>query len=448
MKKIIGAGLLLLALVPAESRAGDTLRLSRNECITIALQDNPTVRVADMEVKRMDYSKREVLANLFPNIDFSAAYQRTIKLQTISMNMGGQSQKFQMGTDNNWNFGFSASMPLVNASLWKSIQISDTQILATMESARSSRLDLVNNINKSYYALLLAIASRDVIRENYEIAKMNAEMYAKQFDNGTASEYDVLRSSVQVTNIEPELLQADISIRQCSLMLKMLMGIDNEVAVMPTVTLKDMQREMYGYVIDAEHSLAGNTSLRSLDLQTKMLQQSLTAKKFAWIPTLGLSYNMNWNSMSNGNPFRNQDFNPYSTVAVALSVPIFNGTGRYQAVKQAEVQLKEMSFQRENLVNNLNMQVDLALDNINRQAKQIASSEQGMKQAAKAYEIMQKSFDIGAATYLNLRDSELANTSAQLSYLQAIYNFLISTSELDTLLGREEALGITPATVK
>ena len=65
-----------------------------------------------------------------------------------------------------------------------------------------------------------------------------------------------------------------------------------------------------------------------------------------------------------------------------------------------------------------------------------------MKQATKAYEIMQKSFEIGAATYLNLRDSELANTSAQLSYLQAIYNYLISTSELDTLLGKEDALGI------
>ena len=65
-----------------------------------------------------------------------------------------------------------------------------------------------------------------------------------------------------------------------------------------------------------------------------------------------------------------------------------------------------------------------------------------MKTAVKAYEIMQKSFDIGAASYLNLRDSEMALTSSQLSYYQAIYNYLVSTSELDTLLGREAALGI------
>lgn len=424
------------------ARAGDTLRISRNECISIALQDNPTIRVADLEVKRMDYSKKEVLAAVFPSIDFSGTYSRTIELQTMSMNMGGQSQQFKVGTDNNWNFGFSAAMPLINPQLWKSIQMSDTQILSMLESARASRLDLVNNINKSYYALLLAIASRDVVKQNYEIARVNHQIYEGQYQQGTASEYDVLRSKVQVSNLEPELLQADISIRQCSLTLKMLMGIDHEVEIMPDITLKDMQREMYGYSIGSDRSLQANTQLRALDIQTKLLKQQLTLKKFAWIPTLAVSYGMNWNSMSNGNPFRNQNFNPYSNVALALSVPIFNGTGRYQAVKQAEVQLKEMTFQRENLVNNLSMQVDLALDNINKQVRQIASSEEGMKSAAKAYQIMQKSFEIGAASYLNLRDAELANTSAQLAYLQSIYNYLVSTSELDTLLGKEDSFSL------
>lgn len=432
----------LLTLAVTTAVANDTVRLSRNECVTIALQDNPTIRVADMEVQRMDYSKRETLANLFPNIDFSGAYQRTIKLQTVSMNMGGQTQQFKMGTDNTWNFGFSASMPLVNAQLWKSLQISDTQILATLESARASRLDLVNNVNKAYYALLLAIASRDVIQQNYDVAKINADIYQKQFEQGTASEYDVLRSSVQVSNVEPELLQADISVKQASLLLKMLMGMDTQVAVMPNITLKDMQQEMYGYQLGAERDLSRNTSLRTLDLQTKMLKQTLTLKKFAWIPTLGVSYNMNWNAMSSGNALKNQMFNPYSTVALALQVPIFNGLGRLNAVKQAKVQYNEMTWQRENLVNNLNMQVDLAMDNINKQVRQIKSSEDGMKQASKAYEIMQKSFEIGAASYLNLRDAEVANTSAQLAYLQAIYNYLVSTSELDTLLGKEDSLGI------
>lgn len=425
-----------------QTSMSDTLRLSREECVAIGLQESPTVKVANLEVKRMDYSRKEVLASLFPSIDFSGSYQRSIELQSMRMSMGGQSQSIKMGTDNNWNFGFTAAMPLVNASLWKTIKLSDIQILQSLEDARASRLDLVDNINKAYYALLLAIDSREVIRQNYDLAKFNADLYKKQFEQGTASEYDVLRSQVQVSNVEPELLQADISVKQCQLQLKVLMGIDNAVTVMPDITLSDMKREMYGYALDADRSLTRNTSLRSLDLSKDLARQNVNLQKMAWIPTLNAQFNINWNAMSNGNALKRQEFNPYSNVAVALNVPIFSGGSKLQKLRQAQVQVTELELQRENLVNSLNMQVDLAIDNINRQVKQISSSEQGMRQAAKALEIMQKSFEIGAATYLDLRDSELANTSAQLAYLQSIYNYLVSTTELDTLLGREEALGI------
>lgn len=420
----------------------DTLRLSRQQCVEIAMSESPTIKVADLEVKRMDYSKLETMSSLFPKIDFSTSYQRTIELQTVSMNLGGHSQEFKMGMDNNWNMGFTASMPLVNATLWKAISIGETQIRAAMEDARKSRLDLANNINKAYYAMLLAQASRQVIRDNYDLAKTTADIFAKQFEQGTASEYDVLRSSVQVTNIEPDLLQADIAVRQCELQLKVLMGIDKDVAICPDITLRDMQREMYGYRIENDLDLRNNTTMRTLEIQNKMLKQNLTLKKFAYIPSLAVQYNMNWMAMSNGNALKDQRFNPYSAVALALQVPIFSGTGRYQAVRQAQVQLKELEFSRQDAEHALQMQVELALDNINKQVKQIASSEEGVRMASKAREIMTKSFEIGAASYLNLRDSELADTSAQLAYLQSIYNYLVSSSELDTLLGREEALGI------
>ena len=418
---------------------GRRVTLSREQCLKIALEQSPVIRIADLEITRTDWSKKEVQAQLWPTIDFQGAYQRSIRLQTIRMDMGGQSQSLKMGSDNTWNFGFSASLPLVAPQLWKSIKISDTQILQNLESARASRLDLVNQINQAYYALLLANASYEVIKENYDIARLNASVYEKQFSVGTATEYDVLRSAVQVKNVEPELLQAEIAIKRCKLQLKVLMGLDETVDIDPDVTLKDMQQEMYGYAL-RERTLDNNTQLRSLDLQAQLAKQNVEMKKLAFIPTLAASFNINWNSLSNGSPFRNQEFHPYSTVGLALNVPIFSGGSRYYGLKGAEVQKKELELQKENLLNSLNMQVDLALDNINQEARQIATSAEGVRQAEKAHQIMQKSFEIGAATYLNLRDAELADTSAKLVYYQAIYNYLVSTSELDLLLGKEDAL--------
>lgn len=424
---------------------GPVLKLSREECIRIALEDNPTIKVANYEIQRYTYAKRETQGSLFPTIDFTAAYQRALELQTMRMNIGGQSQSLKVGSDNTWNMGFSVALPIIAPTLWKAIQINDVQIMSALEAARSSKLEMVNQVNQAYYSLLLALASRQVLQENYDVTAMTAEIYQKQFEVGTASEFDVLRSSVALKNLEPELLQADIAVKQCQLQLKVLMGIDDMVEIEPTVELKDLQQEMYSYPLEAGRSLADNSSLRTLDIQKKLLNKTLHLNRSAWIPTLAATFNYSWTSLSNGSPFKDQQFNPYSTVGVALSVPIFSGGSKYNAMKQTEVQLKELELQRDYLLNSLNMQVDLALDNINREAQQIASSEEGMKQAKKAHEIMQKSFEIGAASYLDLRDSELADTAAQLAYYQAIYNFLISSSELDLLLGKETYLTGTTA---
>lgn len=457
--KTTAAGVLLMLTFPAMAQAASTdstgvaqtirtdtptaMTVSRTECVRIALENNPTIKVADMEVKRVDYSKKESLAALFPAIDFSLSYQRSIELQTVKMNMGGESQAFKMGSDNSWNMGFSVAVPVINPTLWKSLDLADTQILKNVENARASRLDMVDAVNRAYYTLMLAIASKEVLEQNYDNARFNASLYEKKFQVGTASEYDVLRSSVQVKNLEPELLQADIAIKQAELQLKVLMGLDNSIAIRPDTTLEQMQGDMSSYVSMMESDISDNTSLRSLDLDTRILSQTVDMKKRAFIPTVAATFNLAWSSLSNGNMFKNIDLNPYSTVGFSVSVPIFSGGSRHYGLKQAKVQLAEMQLQRENLVRNLNMQVDLAKDNINKEVRQIATNAEGVRQAEKAHEIMQKSFEIGAASFLDLRDSELAETTARLAYYQAIYNYLISTSELELLLGKGEDLNKT-----
>ncbi len=94
-----------------------------------------------------------------------------------------------------------------------------------------------------------------------------------------------------------------------------------------------------------------------------------------------------------------------------------------------------MKWQRENLERSIDMQVKVAVDNIKMNVKQISSCAESVAEAERAYGIQQKSFDIGAASYLNLRDSELALTQARLSYNQAIYNYLVAHSNLELLLG-------------
>ena len=167
----------------------------------------------------------------------------------------------------------------------------------------------------------------------------------------------------------------------------------------------------------------------------KLQRKNLALQKLAYAPTLAFTANYNWTSMSNGSPLKNFRWNPYSTIGLTLSVPIFSGGQRYSRVKQANLQLEELRLQRENLERSVAMQVDLAIDNMQINIKQISSCSESVIQADKAHTIMEKSFEIGAASYLDLRDSELVLTQARLAYYQAIYNYLIAGSELELLQG-------------
>ncbi len=432
--------------------------LSLQDCLRIALSESPTVKVADMEVQRLDYSKKETVGQLLPTVDFGASYNRSLAKQVMYMNMdfgslgggtgagaedapesraatGKSDGGIKVGLDNSYSMGFSAAVPLIAPQLWKSLSISDSQILRSLETALQSRQNLVNQVKSAFYALLLANDSKQVIQESYDMAKLTYDTYSKQFSLGAASEYDVLRTSVAMKNIEPELMQADVAIRQARLQLLILMGLAGDFQFEVTDRLSNYEKSMYEETLNINPDYSNNADLKIMEIDRLTLKQTVDLHKLAFVPTLALTANYNWTSMSNGNPFRNFRWNPYSNLGVALSIPIFQGGQRVNRLKQAKIQLAELELQRENLERSVAMQVELALDNVQVNVKQIASCSESVAQATRAYDIMVKSFDIGAASYLNLRDSELGLTRARLAYYQAIFNYLIARSELDLLLG-------------
>jgi len=431
--------IILFMLLGCALSAPAQLALSLDECIRIALSENPTIKVKEMEITRVDYSRKEAIAKLLPTINLSGQYTRNLSLQTMYMDTPNGTMAIKMGSDNTHAAGFQAQIPLVVPQLWKSIKLNENQILQNVETARSNKLSLVNQVEKAYYALLLAQDSKRVIEENHATAKLNAEIFQKKFDLGAASEYDVLRANVAVTNLEPSILEAENSIVALMMQLKVLMGMDVRTEITPSQQLSDFRGEMYARALSntlgSDTTLANNTSLKSMDLQTDYLKKALDVQKMAWYPTLSGSASLMWHSMNNGSPVSGLRWSRASNVGLTLAFPIFQGGQRYYKQKQAQIAYDEMKWQRENLERSLRMQVETQNDVIAKNLKQIESNEDGVKMAQKANDIMQQSFKIGAASFIQLRDTEDALMAARLAYYQAIYNYLVAESDLEFVLG-------------
>ena len=426
--------LVVAAAATVVSGSAQALQVTLDDCIRIALNENPTIMVANMEIERVDYSKKETLGQLFPQVNFTANYSRTLAKQTMVMG----EQSFKVGTDNSHSVGFQGSLPIIVPSLWKSIKLSDNQILQNIENARASKLSLVNQVKNAYYALLLARDSKRVIEANHETALFTADVFQKQFEIGTATEYDMTRARVAATTLEPSILEAQNSIDALTLQLKVLMGMDINTQIEPVETLDSYKTMMYENTLNIDTSLVNNTNVKQLDLQTDYLNKALETQKMSWFPNLTGSISYMWNSMSNGSPFKNFNWNPYSQAGLSLSWNLFSGGQRYYKQKQAEIAVREMKWQRENLTRSLSSQVRSEINTINSSLKQIESNAASVALAEKSDHIMQESFKLGVGTFLQIQDTQNALLGARLSYYQAIYNLLVEQSNLELLLGNAQ----------
>ncbi len=444
---LMSAGL----LTSVKAQTDDVLSLDLDKAIEIALSENPTVKVADKEIEKKKYAKKGSYAALFPQVDFGADYNRTIKKQVMYMDfdMGGaeipgvdaSSMKdgMEVGRDNNWNFGFTAGMPLVNAALWKSLSISGLDVELAVEQARSSKIDMVNLVRKSYYSVLLANDSYRVFKESYDNAMENYTDIKKKYDQGLVAEYDLIRADVSVRNVEPNMLQAENSLVLAKWQLKALMGMDLEQEIACEGVLADFKSELFDDFVATDTALVDNTNLRQFDIQGRQLGAKLQMEKFDYLPTLSLSGLYQWTSMNNDFKFGDYKWNPYSMVGVKLTIPVFSGGAKQNKIKQTRVSLAQLSYQRDDLERSLKLSIKQSMDNMSTCVKRFDAAQKGVMQAEKGYSIAQKRYDTGAGTLLELNDSELALTQSKLNFNQAIYDYMVAKSELDKVLGKQMA---------
>jgi outer membrane protein TolC len=416
-----------------DSQGTDTLTIDLNQAINIALSENPTIKVADMEIEKANYAKKEVIGSLFPSIAGTAGYTRNIEKQVMSL--GETSMK--IGSDNQWTAGFSAGMPLINVPLWQSIKLTDEAINDKIEASRASKIDMVANVTEAYYAILNAQDSYEVLLQSFTISKENLRIAQTRFDQGMASEYDVIQAEVQVRNIQPTLIATRNGINLAVLQLKVLTGLPADIPLKITGSLADYEREMFDVVTinDVDTSLADNPSIRQLEVATRLLERQLNLQKAQWYPTLSLSATYIWMSMNNDFKFKDYQFHPTSTIGLTLSVPIFQGGSRYFKQKQAQIAYDEMAYNMENTKRLLRNKLQASIDQLIVSVEQIESTKEGAALAEKGLAISKKRYEVGAGSSLELISSENALTQAKLTYYQAIYDYIVAKNGLDQVLG-------------
>lgn len=415
----------------------DTLQLTLDKALEIALSENPTMKVAGQEIQLKREAKREAYGGLFPEVALTGSYSRTLKKQTMVMDFGGESQTIQVGSDNSYQGGVNVSLPVFAPALYKSINLTQADVDLAVEKARSSKLDLVNQVTKAYYQLLLAQDSYAVLQQSYAQAEATFNVVKAKYEQGTVSEYDKIRADVQVRSLKPSVVSARNGVNLARLQLQVLMGMDTDLTVAIAGNLNDYETMMFATQLsDIQLNLVNNSDLKQLDLNADLLQKSLAVQRTNFMPTLSASFNYSYTSLNNDFKMSHYKWFPYSTVGLNLSIPLFKASN-FTKVKQTKIQMLQLNENRINTHRQLTMQATSYLDNMTASTEQVVSNKEGIIEAEKGQLIAQKRYEVGKGTILEVNDSEVALTQARLTYNQSIYDYLVAKTDLEKVLGNE-----------
>lgn len=416
-------------------QAQDSLIISLDQAIEIALDESRTIKIADISIEKSGYAKKGTYAALYPNINANGSYQRTIKKQVMAMDFGGQSMEIAVGKWNNVNAGVSAAMPLINAQLWQTLKLSALDVELAVEQARSSKISMVAQVKKAYYAVLLAQQVHEVYKEVYDNAVKNFESTEQLYNAGKTSEYEYLRASVNVKNAEPNVYSSLTAIELAIWQLKAMMGIDLETRIGVQGNIDQYKDEMMSYTITSDDvNLENNSTLAQMAIQNQQLERTIKMTKAQYIPTLSASFSYNYIAMGDDFKFK---WNPYSVAGLSLNIPIFEGFYKRNTIKQYKASQNMLELSIEDTERNLRVAFKNYENEITTYMKNYAAAESTVEMAQRSYDIAEKMYELGTTTLTELNDAQLALVQAQLTMSRTVYNFMVTKASIEELIGDE-----------
>ena len=435
--------MLLLAIAVLTAGSGlraqevkDTLVLNLDKALEIALNDNPTIKVAEEEIALKKVTHKETWQNLLPEASISGTWNHTIT--AAEMRLGENTFKMGQDNSNTVNGALNISLPLFAPSVYRAMSMTKTDIELAVEKSRASKQDLVNQVTKAYYQLMLAQDSYEVLKQSYKVAEDNFNIVNAKYQQGAVSEFDKISAEVQMRSIKPNVISAGNAVTLSRVQLKVLMGVTADVEVKIDDSLVNYETALFANELEQPlETLEYNTTMKQFDLNRKMLQQNIKSLRTNFMPTLGMNFSYQYQSLYNDN-WNVFDYNwaGSSSLMFSLSVPLFKASN-FTKLKSNRIQIRQLEQNRLDTERKLNMQVTNYRNSMAASSEQVSSNKVNVNQAEKAVQIAGKRYEVGKGTVLELNTSQVQLTEAELTYNQSIYDYLVAKADLDMVLGRD-----------
>ncbi|MDA8098742.1 MAG: TolC family protein [Nitrospiraceae bacterium] len=437
---ILGAVLLMLLTIAVASTVYAADSLTLDQAIEQALANNPGLKAADAQVEAAQAGVLKSRSAFLPKLNLSETWSRTDSpLMVLGTKLNREivsPSDFDPAVMNNpepmsnYNTRLSAVQPVWNGG---KEYLGSRQAGLAREAAEQdrnrTRQETVFNVIKGYYGVLLAREYRRVAVQSHETSVENLRLADARFKAGAVLQSDLLRAKVQEAEIREMKTRAESGEKLAMANLNFAMGLSQqkEFEIAGSLEVKEGSVDLGGMTTEA---LSLRPDLLSLNRNRKNAETSVSQAKTDFIPSLNLMGQVDWNS----DRVAGDDAKSWAVMAV-LQWNLFDGLVTTANVKQASAQAGRMRAMEEQMKSAVELQVKQAFYNLQASRDRIAATSSSVQEAEEGLRIVQKRYEVGMTTLVDVLGAENALVRARTNALQALYDNNVADAELKLAVG-------------
>ena len=427
MKRTGAVLLAALLLVPARSTRAEPLPpKTAEECVAIALERHPTLRVADANILAANQRVWQVRSGYLPQIgaNYDYDYRKTTATAQTGADLGSVEQRFSF-----YSTGVSFTQVLFdfgrNLALIRAAQASERAVEADYTTQREV---VKYGVKQSYYNLLAAQRLHVVADETVRQTRKQLELAQGRFDVGLAPRFDVTRADVQVANAELNQVTAVNNVAVSRETLRNAMGLTGPLEFDPVDTLEVHQVQL-GEEQAVSLAYQNRSELQSLAEQQQATEQQIASLQRDYLPSVLGGGSYFWSGVD----YPLQDS---WNIGAGVSINLFNGGLTTAQIGEAKALLTNLEFTQESAKQNIALAVRQAVLDVQRANESIRVARKGAQSARESLGLAEGRYATGAGSIIELTDAQASLTGAEASFVQALYSYQTSIAALERAMGR------------
>jgi outer membrane protein TolC len=441
MKFYLIAAVFVLLLVAAVTMTAYAVEpLSLDQAVETALKNHPNLKAADSQVEGAQANVLKSRSGFLPKVTLSETWSKTdnplmvlgakLNQETVTPSDFDPAVMNDPDPLSNYNTRLSVIQPVFNGGKeYLGIKQAKLASEAASQDRARARQETVFNVVKAYYGLLLAKEYDKVAIQSLETSAANVKLAEARFKAGTVLQSDLLRAKVQYAEVKEMASRSENGVKLAAANLNFAMGVpqDAQYAFEGALSAQDMKEGL-------DEMISGAFSLRpdlyAVGLNRKNAEANISQARTDYIPSLNLMGQVDWNS----DRIAGNDAKSWAVMAV-LQWNLFDGLVTTSRVREATANAGRMRAMEEQMRSGVQLQVRQAYYNLAASIDRIAATSSSVQEAEEGFRIVQKRYEAGMTTLVDVLGAENALIRAKTGAIQALYDNNIAAAELKLAAG-------------